>query len=181
MWFCNVLGLCSGSFLEGREGLSIQGFHLCIAAMDCCLHPPSCTGTRAPPADVGLFTATLGTRCSMAMVLLQREQGLPMSPSPPILPLHPPPSAEHPNTGRCVGGLPLLHVPKNGGMTPSHISSKDIYKCPCGHQDNSEPLAWGTRHARLSCLSPWGCPAPQGRYCPGGQHWGWETKLLLEG
>lgn len=98
-WFCNVLGLCGGSFLEGRERLSIQGFHLCITAVVRCLLPPSCTGIRAPPADVALFTAALGTRCGMAMGLLGSERELPMS--PPILPLHPPPSVEHPSMGRC--------------------------------------------------------------------------------
>jgi len=39
VWFCNVLELCTGSFLEGRERLSIQGFHLHIASMDCLPSP----------------------------------------------------------------------------------------------------------------------------------------------
>lgn len=175
MWFCNVLGLCSGSFSEGRERLSTQGFHLCITTRVCCLSPPSCTGIRAPPADVGLFRAILGTRC---VVWPQGCCGvswgslcLPASCSCAHLPVR----------GGPWGDPPLLHVPKDGGMSPGHISSKGIYKCLCGHWASSEPLAWGTWHSSLSCPLPQGCPAPQGCYCPGGQHWGGGTKLLLEG
>lgn len=113
MWFCNVLGLCSGSFSEGRERLSTQGFHLCITTRVCCLCPPSCAGIRAPPADVGLFglvQSHFGDKvCGMATGLLRSELGLLVSTH--ILLLCPPPNAEHPGTGRSTGTPPLAACP----------------------------------------------------------------------